>query len=595
MDVENLASQPELVNVSTPVGDQDRLLEQFTNFSNYKYLSASLYDGNGTLLASSDANLTNKNPASAESIKQPLNDGRPFFDKSPKVLQSNQTGFYYSAPVYDADGEIKRVIVVSVPIDFIDEKINASVLHQDSEDFPFNFKSKIFDDNGYLIYSNSHYNSASSSSLAVGDDPITGIIPRQSADVTQPEEEEEGYNLPKSIVIKVAENSDRKSFEDNVNWTLELEGDLSPLLSGFNSTINEFLLLSSVTLAITIGTTFLLIRKTILPLTKLKDVALEISKGNFSKPILVEGANEVKDLSISLEVMRRSIENLNKNLVNSIDERTKELRKAIEELRIKESQVKTINDELVKANVAKEEFLYMVSHEIKDPITPMKLCVEMLLKTSNRDDLNEFQKKVLNTVHKNILKLETIVNDMFTVYKLDLGNFTINKKIIDIKELIESNAALLSPMMKEKNIAFKLIINTDSKVLCDPIGIGQVLINLVNNAIDHVPEVGGNITIRIDELDSFKPNDIKGGFSETSSKKIIFTIQDNGVDIPAHKIENLFKKFYLIDTGLRRKYVGTGLRLAICKSIIECHGGKIWVDPSYKNGVSFKFSLDACS
>jgi len=592
-DINYLTSSQELVKTSTSLNDQVTLLEQFINFSNSKYISASIYDRNGTLVADTSSFSTNKNITNKEFFKQAL-DGKPYFDKIPTLFAPNQSGLYYSAPIYDANNETNRVIVIQVPLDFIDRIINTSVFYETTGDDLFKFNTEIYLDNGSLVYSNKPHNlsssSSSSPSSSLAEDSIMNLLPEQSL-----LGQDRNTNSFNSILISVAENSDIKRFEDNVNWTLVLEGDLSALVSDYNRTINEFLLLSSITLAITIGVTFLLIRKIVLPLTHLKDAALEISKGNFSKPISIEGVSEVRDLSVSFETMRRNIENFNKNLVKRVEERTRELRTVIEELRKKESEVKTINAELIKANIAKEEFLSMVSHELKSPITPMKLYVEMLLKTDKLDNLNEFQKKALNMILRNILKLETIINDIFAVYKLDLGNFTLNKKVTKVRELVESNVSGLAPMMKEKNIIFRSIINTDGKVLCDPIRIGQVLTNLVNNAVDHVHDVGGIITIRIDETEdskSISSKDIDN--NQLIRKKIIFTVEDNGIGIPPDKIENLFKKFYQIDTGLRRKYGGTGLGLTICKGIIESHGGKIWIDPSYRNGASFKFSLDAC-
>ena len=146
--------------------------------------------------------------------------------------------------------------------------------------------------------------------------------------------------------------------------------------------------------------------------------------------------------------------------------------------------------------------------------------------------------------------------------------------------------------MKAKNIRFISIVNVSGSVLCDPVRISQVLFNLVNNAVDHVPEQGGEITIRVDEdltYSKMRFNDIVN----KEHKSVIFTVEDNGIAIQPENMEGLFKKFYQIDAGLARNFGGTGLGLAICKGIIDSHGGKIWIDSSYRNGVSFKFSLDS--
>ena len=72
---------------------------------------------------------------------------------------------------------------------------------------------------------------------------------------------------------------------------------------------------------------------------------------------------------------------------------------------------------------------------------------------------------------------------------------------------------------------------------------------------------------------------------------MVFTVKDNGPGISKDKIDNLFKKFYQIDTSATRRHLGTGLGLTICKGIVEAHGGKIWADKSHTNGFSIKFTL----
>ena len=102
---------------------------------------------------------------------------------------------------------------------------------------------------------------------------------------------------------------------------------------------------------------------------------------------------------------------------------------------------------------------------------------------------------------------------------------------------------------------------------------------LIKNSLDFVPKEGGRTTIRAEEDDTERGH------------KVTFTVEDNGIGIPADKMDNLFKKFYQIDTTLTRKHGGTGLRLAIAKGIIESHGGTIWLNKGYTKGASFKFTL----
>jgi signal transduction histidine kinase len=106
---------------------------------------------------------------------------------------------------------------------------------------------------------------------------------------------------------------------------------------------------------------------------------------------------------------------------------------------------------------------------------------------------------------------------------------------------------------------------------------------LIKNSMDFVPKEGGRTTILAEADDTERGN------------KITFTVEDNGIGIPADKMDNLFKKFYQIDTTLTRKHGGTGLGLAISRGIIEAHGGKIWIALEHTNGTSIKFTLPIAS
>jgi signal transduction histidine kinase len=282
--------------------------------------------------------------------------------------------------------------------------------------------------------------------------------------------------------------------------------------------------------------------------------------------------------------MRQSIESMKNNLDSLVQQRTKEIEIKNEELLKRENDLIIINKELVKTELAKEEFISMVSHELKSPLTPLKMYVEMFLKTNILAGLDEKQLKAMKMIHNSVLKLEMLINDIFDVYKLDIGRLRLNKKSIEVAKLVRQNISELEPLTEGKQIKFNAEIMPPSdsvNVLCDSKRIEQVIANLVKNSVDFVPEKDGKITIRA-EVDETYQN-------------VIFTVEDNGIGIPLEKMDNLFKTFYQVDTTLARKHGGTGLGLVICKGIIEDHGGKIWIDTSYTHGTSIKFTLPIAS
>ncbi len=202
-------------------------------------------------------------------------------------------------------------------------------------------------------------------------------------------------------------------------------------------------------------------------------------------------------------------------------------------------------------------------------------------------ELNEKQLKAMKMILRSISQLELLVNDIFDVYKLDIGKLQLNKKVVQVASLVKENMSELGLLMRDKQIQFNAEIIPPSEkvnVLCDPRRIGQVLANLIKNSVDFVPDKGGRITIRTETGYSKQTND-------GNSNYVVFTIEDNGSGIPFEKINNLFKKFYQVDTSTKRKHGGTGLGLAICNGIVEGHGGKIWVDTKHTQGAMIKFTL----
>jgi signal transduction histidine kinase len=217
------------------------------------------------------------------------------------------------------------------------------------------------------------------------------------------------------------------------------------------------------------------------------------------------------------------------------------------------NHIKEVNEQLLATEKAKEEFISMISHELKTPLVPLKGYAQMLLRPKiMRAELNELQKNAIEAMERNIAKLQTLVDDVMDVYELDIGKLKFSMTDTDITKLINEMISELRPL---------------------------ALANLIRNSIDLVTDNGdGKIIVRV-ETDS------------NQSGMTIFTVEDNGIGINTEKVDKLFQKFYQIDTGYIRKHAGTGLGLVICKGIVDAHGGNIWLDKSYRGGAAIKFTL----
>ncbi len=231
-------------------------------------------------------------------------------------------------------------------------------------------------------------------------------------------------------------------------------------------------------------------------------------------------------------------------------------------------------EELKKMDLVKEDFYMMVSKECQVPIEPIKKYCEML-KDSVGGKLNTKQREAIDEIYYNAARLEQLIHDIVDVQKLNSNRMEFKKEELQVDEFMQSIIDTCSPMMTEKSIEF---INTTSgklKITSDKARLKQVLYNLVQNAVDFVPQEGGKIEIG----------------SKKEENNIQFYVQDNGIGISEKRKESIFKKFYQVDLSFKRKYGGTGFGLVICKGIVENLGGKIWFESKEGEGTAFYFTI----
>ncbi len=229
-------------------------------------------------------------------------------------------------------------------------------------------------------------------------------------------------------------------------------------------------------------------------------------------------------------------------------------------------------EELRKMDSSKEDFYMMVSKECQLPIEPIKRHIQILNESSR---LTKKQKEAINEIQDNALRLEQLINDIVDVQKLNSNKMEFERQQFNAADLINEVVNSCSSMMIEKNIEFlnnttvNLSLNSDKKKLW------QIFYNLVQNAIDFVPQDSGKIEI--------------GARDDGTS--ILFYVKDNGIGISENRKDSIFKKFYQVNLSLKRKYGGSGFGLVICKGIVENLGGKIWFESQEGHGTTFYFSI----
>jgi signal transduction histidine kinase len=381
------------------------------------------------------------------------------------------------------------------------------------------------------------------------------------------------------ILVGVKQGNGYLDYKGN-DWFLIIGESSQKVFGGLQDIINQSIISAAIILSVGIVIVFMFAGRISNPIIQLKRLVTDVSEGNFNTVVQSKQSNEIGELASSFESMRQNVNQVNNNLNSLVKGRTKELSKANEDLQLKELELEKANEDLRTADIAKEEFMSMVSHELKTPLSPMKLYSQMLLKsTKSFGKLNEKQYKAITVILNGINKLEVLIGDILDVYKLDIGKLKLKKIDVNVEKLVNQIVTEFKPLSDEHKVELNSDMQTSGTVKCDPQRINQVFSALIKNSLDFVPKEGGRITIRAEEDDAERGH------------KVTFTVEDNGIGIPADKMDNLFKKFYQIDTTLTRKHGGTGLGLAIAKGIIESHGETIWLNKRYTKGASFKFTL----
>ncbi len=237
----------------------------------------------------------------------------------------------------------------------------------------------------------------------------------------------------------------------------------------------------------------------------------------------------------------------------------------------------TIKQKTVEAketDISKDEFLSMITHELKTPLVPIQGYVDILL-GEHLGPINEKQKERLKIIKSSAEALLRIISDLLDAQKLDLGKLVVKKEHHDIKDTIQKAIEALQTRATENKITIKQHLDKEIIIPHDPERIRQVLTNLLKNGLDAVKPNTGIIEV----------------FVEDSKNQLKISVKDNGSGIPIEKQRDLFKKFYQVDTSLTREIGGSGLGLAICKGLVEEHGGTILVESTPGAGSTFSFTL----
>lgn len=318
---------------------------------------------------------------------------------------------------------------------------------------------------------------------------------------------------------------------------------------------NRFLLFTGL-ITIVIGgiAVFFFAKRFTRPILELNEIAQRMSGLDFSKKYSIESHDEIGQLGQSIN-----------SLSDQLDKAISELREANEKL------MEDIERER-RIDKMRKEFISNVSHELKTPIALIQGYAEGLKLNVNEDEEN--RDYYCDVIMDETDKMNRLVKDLLDLSQIESGYFKLEKSIFDISAMVDHVLNKYRPILTERGINVDIEKDENIDVNGDVIRIEQVLLNYVNNAINHVDEhkiIKVTVTTRDD--------------------KVRISVYNSGKTIPAESLDKIWTSFYKVDKARTRAYGGTGLGLSVVRAIMELHHNAFGVE-NKKDGVMFWFEAD---
>jgi two-component system phosphate regulon sensor histidine kinase PhoR len=226
-----------------------------------------------------------------------------------------------------------------------------------------------------------------------------------------------------------------------------------------------------------------------------------------------------------------------------------------------------------RLEAVRSDFIANVAHELKTPITTINGFLETLLDSALEDQ--SASKRFLGIAKRHTDRMDRLINELFLLSNLELGNVNMAVGNHNLLELIQETLEILLPMVQEKGLRLEVRCASKIWVACDRDKILQVLINVVENAIKYTNE--GGVTV--------------GAECQQGQGKVWVSVEDTGIGIPRSDLSRITERFYRVDKARSRALGGTGLGLAIVKHLLQLHNGELIIESDVGKGTRVAFCL----
>jgi signal transduction histidine kinase len=238
-----------------------------------------------------------------------------------------------------------------------------------------------------------------------------------------------------------------------------------------------------------------------------------------------------------------------------------------------QAELEAQNERLRELDSLKDEFVALVSHELRTPLTSIHGYLELVLE-GEAGELSDEQVRFLGVVDRNAQRLQRLVGDLLFVAQVDAGRLSLQHTRVDLPSLAFECVEAATPAADEKGIRLELAAVEIPPVWADRARLGQLLDNLVSNALKFTPD-GGRVEVKVSR----------------ENGHALVEVADSGMGISEEEQKHLFERFFRTSSATRQAIQGTGLGLAITKAIAEGHGGRVTVESNEGRGTTFRVEL----
>ncbi len=350
------------------------------------------------------------------------------------------------------------------------------------------------------------------------------------------------------VLASAAEFLVPNAFDRHMAAMAVIMGNMAPemeldLFTNFRSAVNEALALAALAaFLVAIVVSLFVSRRIVAPVREMMVASRRIANGHYGERVEVPGASnqeeldEMAQLAVSFNQMASKLEQI---------------------------------------EATRRELIGNVAHELRTPLTTIKGSMEGLIDGVLPPEAPTFQQ-----IHREADRLQRLVTDLQELSRVEAGAFELNLRPLRVRDLVEATATRLGRQFEEKSVVLEIDLNADlPPVPADEDRIGQVLLNLLGNALQYTP-AGGKVRVT----------------ACRQGAEICISVSDTGAGIPAEHLSLIFTRFYRVDKSRARGGGGSGIGLTVARHLVEAQGGRIWAEsPGPGQGSTFTFRLPLAS